>query len=155
MVMSAYRIGAIFYVLWGLAHIIAGALMLDVLSSEGGTAALGMLGNAVPPDQLPQDLSGVASSAFGLLFWDLVWFGMLVSIVAVTLVWKNNQIGFWICLGVVLSTDIAYMYAIAFPGYIAFPRGFIAPPLAVLAIVFSTVGYLNRKNSTPCVNINQ
>ncbi len=144
MKLSFHKIGAVFYVLWGVAHILGGAMMLNTVASEGGTAALGMLGNGVSLEQLPQDLNGVANSALGLLFWDLTWFGALVAIVAITMNWKRSLAGFWITLGVVLATDLAYMYAIVIPGYIAFPRGFIAPPLAVLAIVFSIVGYLRR-----------
>ncbi len=143
---NAHKIGAVFYAIWGVLHVVSGWMMLNTLASEGGTAALGTLGNGVPAEQLTQNVQSVAMSALGLLFWDLVWFGVLVTILAVTLNWKNSVAAFWITLGIVLATDTAYMYAIVLPGYIAFPRGFMAPPIAVLAIVFSMIGYLNRRS---------
>jgi len=141
---QAHKVGAVFYVLWGVVHVIAGAVMLNALSAGGGTAALAVLGNAVDASQLPQIKGGVASSAIGLISWDLVWFGTLITVIAVTLNWHNSRVGFWISLFVVLATDLSYMVAIIEPGYVAFPRGFMGPPLGVLAIGFSVFGYLRR-----------
>lgn len=144
MKLSAHKVGAVFYVLWGLVHVIAGVVVLYALQSDGVGAALGKLGNAVPAGELPQGLSGIANSPIALMSWDLIWFGSLVAVLAVTLNWKNSRTGFWINLGIVLVTDLAYTFAVIVPGYVAFPRGFMGPPLGVLAIVFSTIGLASR-----------
>jgi hypothetical protein len=58
MTKRAYRIGAVFYVLWGVLHIVGGAAMLAELRSVGPTGTMGMIASATPAAQLPELASG-------------------------------------------------------------------------------------------------
>jgi hypothetical protein len=144
----AHRIGAVFYVLWGLVHIGVGALMLYRLAAEGGTSALAQAGSAVPAEQLPQNLTGVASAILGQRAWNLAWFGCLTLIVAVALNWRNSRIGYWLNLGVVSAADVGFVYPILLPGYIRLTDGLPGPILWVLAVIFSTIGFLAYSDET-------
>ena len=68
----AHRIGAVCYVVWGLLHIGVGAAVLYQLSANGGTEALAIIGSAVPPEELPHNLGGVASSVLAQHAWNHV-----------------------------------------------------------------------------------
>ncbi len=137
-----------FYVLWGIVHIWAGALMLYRLAAEGGTSALAQVGSAVPAEELPQNLTGVASAILGQHAWNLAVVGFFALIVGLTLNWRNSRIGYWLNLGVVSAIDVAYIYAILLPGYIRLVDGLWGPVFWVLAVIFSTIGYRGSPDQT-------
>ena len=137
---SFHKIGAVFYVLWGILHIGFGALVLYRLGTEGSTAALGQIGSAVRRSQLPHDLSGVASGVLAQHAWNLMVFGAFALIVAVTLNWRNNRLGYWLNLGVVSGADLGFVCVIVLPRYNTQIDGLAGPILWVLAAIFSTIG---------------
>jgi hypothetical protein len=116
--------------------------MLYRLAAEGGTGALALSASAVPVEELPQGLTGVAGAILGQHAWNLAVFGCFALVVAVTLNWRNSRIGYWLNLGVVSAVDIGVIYAILLPGYIQLADGLPGPALWVLAVVFSTIGFL-------------
>jgi hypothetical protein len=144
----AHRIGTVFYVLWGVVHVGVGALMLYRLATEGGTAALAQVGSAVPVEELPQNLTGVASATLGQHAWNLAVFGFFALIVALTLNWRNSRLGYWLNLGVVSAADVGFIVAILLPGDIRLIDGLPGPFLWALAVVFSTIGFLANPDAT-------
>ncbi len=144
----AYKIGAVFYVLWGAVHMLVGAVMLYRLATEGGTAALAQTSSAVSVEELPQNLAGAASALVGQNAWNLMVFGCFALVVAVTLNWRNSRLGYWLNVGVVSAVDIAFIYAFVLPGYIRLGDGLPGPALWVLAVIFSTIGFLANPEET-------
>jgi hypothetical protein len=144
----AHRVGAVFYVLWGIVHIYVGALMLYRLAADGGTGVLAVTASAVPVEELPQNLTGVAAAVLGTHAWNLMVFGAFALVVAVTLNWRNSRIGYWLNLGVVSADDVGFMYAVVLPGYIRLGEGLLGPALWVLAIIFTTIGVLANPDQT-------
>jgi hypothetical protein len=141
----AHKIGAAFYVLWGIVHIAVGALILYRLAAEGGPSALAQANSAVRVEELPQDLPAVASALLGQHAWNLIVFGGFAVVVAVTLNWHNRPGGYWLNLTVVSAVDIGFLYAILLPGYIRLADGLPGPILWVLAVLFSTLGLLGNR----------
>jgi hypothetical protein len=144
----AHKIGAVFYVLWGIAHLGVGGALLYRLATEGGTAALAQSSSAVPLEELPQNLTGAASALVGQHAWNLVVFGCFALVVAVTLNWRNSRLGYWLNLGVVSAVDVGFIYAFVLPGYIRLADGLPGPALWVLAVIFSTIGLLANPDQT-------
>jgi hypothetical protein len=138
----AQRIGAMLYILWGLLHILAGVWMLDKLSSEGGRGLLAMIGTAVPRDELPTAVGGVAEGVLGFHSWNMIWLGAFALIVGAFLNWRNSRIGYWSNLGVVGAADLGLIFAHLLPGHMALADGFLGPALWALAALFSTIGIL-------------
>ena len=130
------------YVLWGILHIGAGAVVLYRLSANGGTDALAVIGSAVPAEELPQNLGGVASGVLAQHAWNLAVFGLFAAIVGAVLNWRNSRIGYWLNLGVVSGADLGFIFAILIPGYIRLVDGLWGPALWVLGAIFSTIGLL-------------
>src|SRR5262245_41226044 len=138
----AHRIGAVFYVLWGILHIGAGKAVLYQNSAKGGTHALVLIGCASPAGELPRSLGGVASGVLAQHAWNLAVFGFIAVIVGAGLNWRNSRIGYWLNLGVVSGDDLGFIFAILIPGYIRLVDGLWGPALWVAAVIFSTIGFL-------------
>src|SRR5262249_4551127 len=144
----AHRIGAVCYVLWGILHIGAGAVVLYRLAAKGGTDALAVIGSVVPAEELPQGLGGVASAVLAQHAWNLAVFGFFAAIVGAGLNWRNSRIGYWLNLGVVSGADLGFVFAILIPGHIRLVDGLWGPALWVLAVIFSTIGLLTSPDET-------
>lgn len=149
--MSRYlhKIGAVFYVLWGVLHVGFGALVLYRLATEGGTAALAQIGTAVPPSQLPSRLPDVASGVLAQHAWNLIVFGVFSTVVACVWNWRNSRTGYWLNLGVVSGADLAFLCAIVIPRYDTLIDGLAGPILWLLAAIFSTLGLWVGKTERP------
>src|SRR5262245_39010291 len=101
----AHRIGAVFYVLWGVFHSYIGILLLKKVLSEGTHSALSAIGNALPPDEIPQINNPLVNAVIEHYAWSLLWFGLYAIVVAVFLNWKNSEVGYWCNLVLVSLTD--------------------------------------------------
>lgn len=119
------KIGAVFYILWGLLHFIAAKKVFML----GQTLESGLLQGRIYQD------------AFYLLFFAL--FGVVV---AVTLNWKNSKLGYWLNFVVVSFGDIGFIVTVLAPGYLPLFPGSIGPILWLTALAFTTIGMLQRNN---------
>jgi hypothetical protein len=135
----AHLIGAVFYVLWGLVHIVGGFAMLAALRSSGGEAVFRMLATA-DPGAVPESLPDIVSSVVGFHSWNLLWLGALVTAVAVTLNWKNSRAGFWVNLTLAGAADAGLVAFMLAPGYMGLSDGMIGIVLFALAAGFSALG---------------
>lgn len=140
----ATRIGAVFYALWGIIHVLGGATQLLTLRSQGPGALMGLIATAGPPDPTTVSIPPAAAAFMGMGAWNILWIGLLVTIVAVTLNWRNDRLGYWLNLGVVLATDLGLLTALLLPGHMAWTDGLIGIVLFLLAAGFSTAGRTGR-----------
>ncbi len=124
--MKAAKIGAVFYVLWGVLHMWAGAIMLIRLGSDGGAAV---------------EVSSVTAGRLGQHAWNLLWLGIFGAVVGAMLNWKNSRAGYWANLVVISATDVGFIVAILLPGYIRFIDGIWGPVLWLLGLAFTTIGF--------------
>ena len=115
------RIGAVLYLLWGLLHIVAAFKVYSL----GHTLEQGMLQGRIYQDA-----------------WNLLFFALFGTAVAVLYNWNNNRMGYWLNLVVVSVGDIGFIITILLPGYLPFFPGAIGPILWLLALGFSTAGLL-------------
>jgi len=150
----AHKIGAVFYILWGILHIAGGAVLFQQLAAEGATGALATLGSAVPAAGLPAISGGVTAAVLAFFAWNWIWIGLLVLVVGVRLNWKNSQVGYWLNLTVVGAADLGLIVTLLVPGHMALTDGWPGPLLLLLAAMFSTIGLLNY-NSQPTGQIVQ
>jgi hypothetical protein len=144
MKMNAPKIGAIFYILWGLVHIVGGVVLLQQLSAEGLTAVLASLGSALPQAELPVISGGVTAAVVAFFAFNWVWIGLLVLGVGLRLNWLNSPTGYWLNLSVAGASDLGLFIFLLRPGYMALADGWPGPLLWLLAAIFSTIGLLNQ-----------
>jgi hypothetical protein len=116
-----YQIGAILYVAWGLLHLLAAYQVYKL----GSRQAAGMIQGRI------------YQSA-----WNLAFFAVFVSVVAVVYNWNNSPLGYWLNLLATSATDIGFIVFVLAPGYLPLRPGILGPALWVLAAIFSTLGLL-------------
>jgi hypothetical protein len=113
---AAYRLGAVFYVLWGLLHIIAAVRAYQ-------------LGAAQEPGMVQGKLYQNA--------WNMGYLALFSIVIAVVFNWRNSLTGYWLNLITVSVTDIGFIVLLLIPGY---STDLIGPVLWLLGAVFSTIG---------------
>lgn len=112
----AYRMGAIFYMLWGLLHILAA---LGVAQVGAGQA------------------TGVAQSKIYQDAWNLFYLAVFVIVIAAVFNWKNSWLGYWLNLVTISVIDTGFIVLIFLPRYNTDLTG---PILWILGAIFSSIG---------------
>jgi hypothetical protein len=143
------KIGAVFYLLWGLLHVLGGFLMLSASSVDLGSYLQVLMGEQSALADVTTN-NAVATSAtlqvFAYHAFNLTWLGVLVSVIAIVSNWKNQASGFWVNLALVGLIDLGLIVYMVVPGVI--PRSdpwWLGPVLYVFAVIFSAVGLRQSK----------
>lgn len=122
----AHKVGAVFYGLWGMLHIVAAVNVYRLALA------------------VPEDL-GMVRARVMQNAWNLGWIALFAIIVAITMNWKNSRTGYWLNLVVVSLADIGFLVAVVLPGALPLVQGLIGPAVWVLAVLFSTIGIYQKK----------
>ncbi len=117
------RIGTVFYILWGLLHLVAAKKVY-------------LLGHALESGMVQ---GRIYQDAFYLLFFAL--FGIVV---ALTLNWKNSRLGYWLNSVVVSFADIGFIVTILIPAYLPLFPASTGPILWLIALTLTTIGMFKR-----------
>lgn len=133
--MTHYRIGAIAYALWGIAHLVGGAMLLAAATQGTEAFAFALSGK---PTAIPSIL--VATQVFQYHAFNIAWIGLTVLLVAVLLGWRNSAKGFWINLALVGFADLGLLVFMVRPGIISIGEASIGLGLFALAFIFSWQG---------------
>lgn len=143
MATRASRIGAAFYALWGLIHIIGGAVLLQAALSGTDTFLRVQVGSS-PLELSPFGEHGttvaVARGVFAFHALNLTWLGLLVLIVGLRLNWFNSPAGYWVNLALVGFTDLGLVLFLVGPGIMSWADAWIGPALFLPACAFTTLG---------------
>jgi hypothetical protein len=142
--MSAHRVGAGLYVLWGLVHVVGGAAILATLQADGGAATLRMYATTAP-GTVPDGVPGVAGAVAGFHAWNLLWIGALVMVIAVRYNWRNQAAGVWLNLTLAGAADAGLIAFLLLPGYMGLADAWPGLGLFVPAALLTAVGYWSAR----------
>ena len=118
------RIGAILYVLWGVLHIVAAFKVYS-------------LGQSLEP--------GAVQGRIFQDAWNLLFFALFGTAVAIKYNWRNSKLGYWLNFVVVSVGDIGFIIFLLIPGYLPLMPGALGPLLWLLALAFSTAAIYRGK----------
>lgn len=135
------KIGAIFFIIWGLIHVLVGAIPVIKYFTQGPVAIFTGNEMTLPAHEIGATMQQVANLLVEYRT-DIFAFGVLAIIVAVTLNWKNQVLGFWINAVVLGIVDIAFIFAQMVPGYQPLFPPVIGPASYVLGVGFCAAGLL-------------
>ena len=137
---NLHRIGAVFYILWGIVHVIGGFMIITTSMSGKPIDTLSIFGQNVG---LPgATVNGLA----GFHGWNITMMGFAAIAVAAILNWKNSRLGFWLNLSIVMVADMGLLLFLLLPGHMSWQEGSIGISLFAFALVFTTLGKpKNRK----------
>lgn len=139
---APHRIGAIFYVLWGLLHIVVGAIpLINFLSGGPREMLLAVEGMQAVPATVEEPLRQ-ASYFIAQHYFNLIAVGILAIIIALALNWRNSALGFWTNLIVLGMVDVSFVLGEMVPGYMPVEMGIIGPLLFVLGALFTALGLI-------------
>ena len=141
------RIGAVGFMLWGALHILGGLSLL--ISAQGAiNEHLETVGTAANETQLPQLAEDtVVSGITAFHSFNLIWIGLLVLILAITLNWKNSVLGFRLNLALTGLADLGLLLFLVGPGYMNWTDGLPGPVLFVICGIFSYLGLHTTPNA--------
>ncbi len=114
----AARIGAGFYMLWGIFH----------LAAANSVYVLGQQSTGMVRGRLLQD-------AFYLVF-----FAISGILIAAMLNWRNDKPGYWMNGALLAVADIPFVLFVLVPGLIPWWPGLVGPLLWLAALIFTSVG---------------
>lgn len=141
------KAGAVFYALWGVIHIIGGAVLLQAALTGADAFVRAQVGSspvALPPLGAQGPALSVASGVFAFHAFNLTWLGLTVLCVAILLNWRNVPAGYWLNLALVGFTDVGLVLFIVTPGVMPWADAWIGPVLFVPAWLFSTMGMRSK-----------
>ncbi len=118
-----HRIGATFFVIWGLLHVYA-------------ANGLYQMGAAMEPSILEARIVQGA--------WHLLFFGALAIVVGIRWNWRNSAIGYWINIVTLSVVDLGFIFIVFLPHLLFYSPAVLGPLFWVLAAIFSTLGYLRE-----------
>lgn len=142
--MKTQHLGAIFYALWGLMHVAFGAQMLMLNASGSATAILEAIYLDSGPIATPDQLGSTIDAIMNQHAWNLLWFGMASTFVAIFMNWRNSLPGYWINAVLVSAADLGFIVAIMMPGYVDFWLGIWGPVLWLGGLLFASLAILKR-----------
>ncbi|MEL7223951.1 MAG: hypothetical protein AAF810_14035 [Cyanobacteria bacterium P01_D01_bin.36] len=117
-----YKIGAVFYGLWGFWHFRIVAKIFEFAATQMETGVL---------------QARIYQGAFHIL-----WFAVGAIAIAILFNWRNSRLGYWANLLMIGWTEVGLFLFFMLPGYFPWlPDGFVGPLVWLLAVVFSTLGY--------------
>src|ERR1700726_1403481 len=111
------RIGAAFYVLWGVFHLVAANAVYALAEQSTGMVR----------GRLLQD-------AFYLLFFALA--GILMAVI---LNWRNDKQGYWMNGTLIAFADIPFVLFVLVPGLIPWWPGLAGPLLWLMAFLLTSI----------------
>ena len=119
-----HRIGATFFVIWGLLHLYA-------------AYGLYQMGAAMEPSMVEARIVQGA--------WHLLFFGVIAIVVGIRWNWHNSVMGYWLNIITLSVVDIGFIFIVLIPQQLPlYPAG-LGPLFWVLAATFSTAGYLRER----------
>lgn len=118
--MNMAKTGAVFFLLWGLLHIIGGGAILAAVADSPAS------GFAIY-EESAADYTALSGRVLGYLAYSFIWIGVLVSYVAIRFNWNNSQDGLALNTALVGLTDIGLIVFLVLPGFVSW--GEAAPGL--------------------------
>ncbi|MDB4265428.1 hypothetical protein N9891_01620 [bacterium] len=120
------KIGAIFYILWGILHFQAAWGIYQLGIKQGPGMAQGRL-------------------------WQDAFFLFLISVASIYIAakynWRNNPLGYWLNFFIIGIEDLLFIFLIVVPGYVPAKMIFTGPLLWILGLIFTTIAFLDHKKS--------
>jgi hypothetical protein len=136
--MRSAKMGATFFGLWGLLHVVGGGAMLAT-SMSGISNGFGIFLNSEGSD------GPLANAILQYHSFNILWFGAVATVIAVTMNWKNSRAGLYFNLAITGLADVGLILFMLIPGYLSWANGAQGIVLFLLAAAFSIAGVRSAK----------
>jgi len=129
---TALKITAVLWVIWGLVHALAGVMPLAQATSQ----AFAAIADAIEPTLLAADYHPAVSGVANQHGFNPIGLG-LATIIGATLIWRGNMTAIWVTVMVGGLADVGYFLFLDIPGYVNFVPGTVMTLISGSAIILS------------------
>jgi|SRR5271154_4024936 len=119
----AARVGALFYVAWGLFHVHVAWTIYQLGATQ----------------------TGIAQGRTFQLAAYMLTISLFVVFVASLLNWRNDPRGYWLNLCVAGWADAVWVAVVVLPGYVGLTRGLVPPAIFVAGAISTTIAHFARR----------
>ncbi|MGE0556869.1 MAG: hypothetical protein AB7E73_01750 [Burkholderiales bacterium] len=133
------RTGAVLFMLWGLLHVVGGAVILAALT-DGAESAYALYQNGIGV------YPAIAGFVLGYLAYCLICMGIVVAAVGAMANWRNSANGLALNTIIVGLTEIGLVGFLIVPGYVSWTE---AVPGMLLFMAAVTLGGIACRNCHP------
>ncbi|MEL6955716.1 MAG: hypothetical protein AAFO88_03655 [Pseudomonadota bacterium] len=128
----ALKASAVLWVIWGLVHMLAGAIVIPA-DATGGFQAIT---DAIDPALLENDYHPAVGGVLNQHGWNLFW-GGAVTVIGAVFIWRANTTAIWVTGMVGGLLDVGYLVFVDIPGYVNFVPGTLMTLVSGSAILLS------------------
>jgi len=143
----ALKVSAVLWVVWGIVHVIAGAI---IISTPDAASAVQAVADAVPAEELAFSAHSAASALYDQHGWNLAWIGA-VTVVCAMFLWRAPQseswrIAAWVAALTGGMADLGYFVFMDLGGYVNFMPGGLMTYVSASAILLSGWAWFGPKD---------
>lgn len=140
---TALKVAAALWVIWGLVHMLAGVMTILQAPSEGFAA----IADAVDPALLVADYHPAVGGVLNQHGFNLLWIG-LATLVGAVFIWRGNLTAIWVTAMVGGLADVGYLLFVDLPGHANFFPGTLMTLISASAILLSFRVLLSNPRSS-------
>lgn len=134
----ALKVAAVLWVIWGLVHVFAGAIIISTPDAAGAVQAVA---DAVPKEELMFVSHPAAGALYNQHGWNLAWIGA-VTVVCAPFLWRAPKSASWRTAAWVAAltggmADVGYFVFMDLGGYVNFMPGGLMTYVSASAILLS------------------
>ncbi|MEM8686565.1 MAG: hypothetical protein AAGF81_04510 [Pseudomonadota bacterium] len=129
---NALKAAAVLWVVWGLVHMFAGAIVL----LGDATAGFQAIADRVDPTTLQHDYAPAVGGILNQHGWNLGWFGA-ATVIGAGFIWMKSLTAIWVTAVIGGFADLGYLLFVDLPGYVNFFPGTVMTLVSGSAILLS------------------
>lgn len=141
---SLFKVSAILWIIWGLVHIMAGALTINGHLSGNITASISGIADSIETSEITMDYPEAVSAIIAQHGFNLLWIGMVTFICGV-FIWKRNTKAIFLAAIVGGLADLGYFLFLDLGGFVKFMPGTLMTIISALAAGLSFYSYFKEK----------
>ena len=130
------KISAVLWIIWGLVHVLAGAIVM----SNDATGSVQAIADAVPPETLVADYAPAVGGILNQHGWNLAWIGV-TTIICTAYIWRGSVTAIWVAALTGGFADIGYFLFVDIPGYVNFLPGTLMTLVSSAAVILSFIAW--------------
>lgn len=136
------KVIAILWIVWGLVHVLAGAMVIPADASGGFQA----IADAVDPTLLQSDFHPAVGGVLDQHGFNLLW-GGAVTITGAVFIWRRNPTALWVTAMIAGLLDLGYFLFVDLPGFVNLVPGTLMTLVSASAIVLSAWVWLAERRA--------
>ena len=138
------KISMVLWIIWGLAHILAGVMTMKGVLTDDISASIIGIADAVEPSTLQMDYPKAAGAVIGQHGFNLFWIG-IVTFLSTFYIWKGNKNAIFLAALTGGLADLGYFLFMDLGGYVKFMPGTLMTIVSSLAVITSFYYYYTNK----------